>query len=182
MTALDPEDRHSAPHMGPASAIYGLLTEGGRFSRTATATATATATMAMAMEESCPRVLLDTYYRAVHLAQAQPGIAESCNPQQPHMRLPAVQDVDPCCACTLVSTTGHSTSFVASLQIPSAEEEQDHWVRRDIQPPPCLLCCVCRATVRRAAGANKGRRGVLVISHHRIVALLHLWTRSEIQE
>jgi dynein heavy chain len=115
LTALDPKDMELPPEIG--AYVYGLFMEGGRFNRNN-----------MKLEESLPRVLLDTmpcvWLKPVITADYNPTGVYDCPLYKTSIR-----------AGTL-STTGHSTNFVVSLPIPT-EEQPDHWIRRG-----CAMLCM----------------------------------------
>jgi len=90
--------------------IYGLFMEAGRFDREA-----------LVMAESHPSVLFNEmpciWLKPLPVAEYKPGDVYQCPLYKTSLR-----------AGTL-STTGHSTNFVVSLDVPSSKPE-DHWIRR----------------------------------------------------
>jgi dynein heavy chain len=115
MTSFDMSDIDEPPVYG--AYIYGLYMEGGRFSRAN-----------MKMEESLPRQMLDImpciWLKPVITEDYKPESIYDCPLYKTSIR-----------AGTL-STTGHSTNFVVSLQLPS-DKPQDHWIRRG-----CAMLCM----------------------------------------
>jgi dynein heavy chain len=105
---------NSAPQDG--AYVHGLFMQGARFDRSS-----------MLMAESEPSVLFDVmpviWIEPVVAAEYAPSEVYHCPLYKTSLR-----------AGTL-STTGHSTNFVAPLDIPS-KQTQTHWIRRGV----ALLC------------------------------------------
>jgi len=112
---FDAEEVAEPPRDG--TYIHGLFMEGGRFDRPT-----------MRMAESRPAKLFDAipciWLKPVATDDYNPTDVYSCPLYKTSLRYGTL------------STTGHSTNFVVSLDVPSGED-QDHWIRRG-----CAMLCM----------------------------------------